>query len=140
VRERAANDGHAEVVHMTPVTQGRGSIAPAMARRIEIWPVGRLIPYVKNPRTHSEEQVAQIAASIIEFGFTAPILVASDAGILAGHGRLLAARKLGLTEVPVVPLDHLSETQRRAYIIADNQLALNAGWDEELLRVELQAL
>jgi ParB-like chromosome segregation protein Spo0J len=84
--------------------------------------------------------VAQIAASIIEFGFTAPILVASDAGILAGHGRLLAARKLGLTEVPVVPLDHLSETQRRAYIIADNQLALNAGWDEELLRVELQAL
>lgn len=125
---------------MTPVTQGRGSIAPAMARRIEIWPVGRLIPYVKNPRTHSEEQVAQIAASIIEFGFTAPILVASDAGILAGHGRLLAARKLGLTEVPAVPLDHLSETQRRAYIIADNQLALNAEWDEGLLRVELAAL
>lgn len=84
---------------MTPVTQGRSSIAPAMARRIEIWPVGRLIPYVKNPRTHSEEQVAQIAASIVEFGFTAPILVASDAGILAGHGRLLAVRKLGLSEV-----------------------------------------
>jgi ParB-like chromosome segregation protein Spo0J len=125
---------------MTQVTQRRSSILPAMARRIEIWPVDRLIPYVKNPRMHSEEQVAQIAASIVEFGFTAPILVASDAGILAGHGRLLAAQKLGLPEVPVVPLDHLSETQRKAYIIADNQLALNAGWNLELLRGELESL
>ena len=125
---------------MTQLTQRRSSITPALARRIEIWPLDRLIPYVKNPRTHSEEQVAQIAASIIEFGFTAPILVASDAGILAGHGRLLAARKLGLPEVPVVVLDHLSETQRRAYVIADNQLALNAGWNLELLRGELESL
>jgi ParB-like chromosome segregation protein Spo0J len=85
-----------------------------MARRIEVWPIERLVPYARNARTHSPEQVAQIAASIVEFGFNAPILVASDAGIVAGHGRLLAARKLGLAEVPVVVLDHLSETQRRA--------------------------
>jgi len=125
---------------MTPTTQGRGSIAPAMARRIELWPLDRLVPYARNPRTHTPEQVAQIAASIVEFGFTAPILVASDRGILAGHGRLLAARKLGLAEVPVVVLDHLSETQRRAYVIADNQLTLNAGWNVEMLRVELESL
>ncbi len=86
-----------------------------MARRIEIWPVGRLVPYAWNARTHSDAQVAQIAASIAEFGFNAPILVDSNAGIVAGHGRLLAARKLGLPEVPVVVLDHLSDTQRRAY-------------------------
>jgi DNA modification methylase len=116
------------------------SVVPQMARRIEIWPVDRLIPYVRNARTHSAEQVAQIAASIVEFGFNAPILVASDAGIVAGHGRLLAARKLGLVEVPVVVLDHLSETQRRAYIIADNKLALNAGWDEKVLAAELRGL
>jgi ParB-like chromosome segregation protein Spo0J len=116
------------------------SIAPQMARRIEIWAVDRLLPYARNPRTHSPEQVTQIAASIVEFGFTAPILVDSNAGILAGHGRLLAARKLGLTEVPVVVLDHLTATQRRAYIIADNQLALNAGWNLEMLRVELESL
>jgi ParB-like chromosome segregation protein Spo0J len=112
---------------MTPVTPGRSLLVPAMARRIEIWPVERLVPYARNPRTHTPEQVAQIAASIVEFGFTAPILVTTDSGILAGHGRLLAARKLGLAEVPVVVLDRLSETQRRAYVIADNQLALNAG-------------
>jgi DNA modification methylase len=111
-----------------------------MARRIEVWPIERLVPYARNARTHSPEQVAQIAASIVEFGFNAPILVASDAGIVAGHGRLLAARKLGLAEVPVVVLDHLSETQRRAYIIADNRLALNAGWDEKVLAAELREL
>jgi hypothetical protein len=115
-------------------------IAPAMARRIEIWPVERLVPYARNARTHSDEQVAQIAASIVEFGFNSPILMASDAGIVAGHGRLLAARKLGLAEVPVVVLDHLSEIQRRAYLIADNRLSLNAGWDEELLAQELAEL
>src|SRR5438477_11772285 len=115
-------------------------LQPAMARRIEIWPVDRLVPYARNARTHSPEQVAQIAASIIEFGFNAPILVASDAGIVAGHGRLLAAQKLGLGEVPAVVLDHLSETQRRAYIIADNKLALNAGWDERVLAAEVRDL
>ena len=112
----------------------------SMARRIELWPLDRLVPYARNARTHSPEQIAQIAASIVEFGFNAPILVASDAGIVAGHGRLLAARKLGLAECPVVVLDHLSETQRRAYIIADNKLALNAGWDEKVLAAELREL
>ncbi len=116
------------------------SITPALARRIELWPTDRLRPYAKNARTHSPEQVAQIAASIAEFGFNAPILVDSNDGIIAGHGRLLAARKLGLAEVPVVVLDHLSETQRRAYIIADNKLALNAGWDERVLAAELRDL
>ncbi len=111
-----------------------------MARRIEIWPIDRLVPYARNARTHSPEQIAQIAASIMEFGFTNPILVDSKAGIIAGHGRLLAARKLGLAEVPVVVLDYLSETQRRAYIIADNKLAINAGWDEKVLAAELREL
>ena len=116
------------------------SIIPTLARRIEIWLTDRLVPYAKNARTHSPEQVAQIAASIAEFGFNAPILVDSNAGIIAGHGRLLAARKLGLAEVPVVVLDHLSENQRRAYVLADNKLALNAGWDEKVLAAELRDL
>ena len=115
-------------------------LTPAMARHIEIWPTGRLVPYAKNARTHSPEQVSQIAASIVEFGFVNPILVDSTDGIIAGHGRLLAARKLGLAEVPVVVLGHLSEIQRRAYIVADNQLALNAGWNDELLRGALESL
>ena len=115
-------------------------ITPAMARRIELWPVERLVPYATNARTHSAEQVAQIAASIAEFGFVNPILVDTNAGLIAGHGRLLAARNLGISAVPVIVLDHLTETQRRAYIIADNKLAMNAGWDEELLRVELESL
>jgi DNA modification methylase len=116
------------------------SIAPAMAKRIELWPVKRLVPYSRNARTHSDEQVAQIAASIVEFGFTNPLLVDSRDGIVAGHGRLLAAKKLGLAEVPVIVLDHLSETQRQAYLLADNRLALSAGWNEELLAEELAAL
>ena len=111
-----------------------------VAKLIEMWLVERLVPWAKNPRTHSDAQVAQIAASIAEFGFNNPILVDTQAGIIAGHGRLLAARKLGLTEVPVIVLDHLTEAQKRAYIIADNQLALNAGWDDELLREQLAAL
>lgn len=112
----------------------------AMAKRIELWPVDRLRPYERNARTHSAEQVAQIAASIVEFGFTNPILVDSNDGIIAGHGRLTAAQELGLRTVPVVVLDHLSDRQRKAYILADNQLALNAGWDTDLLRGELQDL
>jgi len=111
-----------------------------MAERIERWPVERLIPYARNARTHSDEQVAQIAASIVEFGFNSPILVDSNSGIVAGHGRLLAAKKLGLNEVPVIVLDHLSEIQRRAYLLADNRLALNAGWNDELLAEELAAI
>jgi len=107
---------------------------------IERWPLERLIPYARNPRTHTEEQVAQIAASIAEFGFVNPVLVGADGVIVAGHARVMAARKLGMTEAPVIVLDHLSETQRRALVIADNRLAQNAGWDEEMLRVELEAL
>ena len=116
------------------------TVTPAMASRIEMWPLDRLKPYQRNARTHSDAQVAQIAASIVEFGFTAPLLVSEDGGILAGHGRLAAARKLDLDAVPVVVLDHLTPTQRRAYILADNQLALQAGWDQELLAVELADL
>ena len=119
---------------------GLNSHVPPMAQRIELWPIDRLIPFARNPRTHSDAQVAQIARSIEEFGFNNPILVDTKDGIIAGHGRLLAARKLKRTEVPVIVLDHLTEAQKRAYIIADNQLALNAGWDEELLRAELAAL
>ena len=112
----------------------------SMAKHIELWLIDKLIPWARNPRTHSEAQIAQIAASIAEFGFNNPILVDTKAGIIAGHGRLLAARKLGLKEVPVIVLDHLTEAQKRAYIIADNQLALNAGWDDELLGIELASL
>jgi len=108
--------------------------------QVVTWPVDRLIPYARNARTHSDEQVAQIAASIAEFGWTNPILAGSDGIIIGGHARLLAARKLGMTEVPVIVLDHLTETQRRALVLADNRLALNAGWDEEMLRVELESI
>lgn len=99
-----------------------------------------LIPYVNNSRTHSDEQVAQIAASIKEFGFTNPVLIDGDGGIIAGHGRVMAARKLDLDEVPCIVLSHLSEAQKKAYIIADNQLPLNAGWDLDMLRVEIENL
>ena len=102
--------------------------------------VSELIPYVNNSRTHSDEQVAQIAASIKEFGWTNPILVDGDNGIIAGHGRLMAARKLGHKEVPTIELKDLTETQKKAYIIADNRLALNAGWDNEMLTIELNDL
>jgi DNA modification methylase len=108
--------------------------------QIAQWPVDRLIPYARNSRTHSEEQVAQIAASIAEFGFVNPILVGADGTIVAGHARLAAARKLKLADVPVIVLDHLSATQRRALVLADNRLAMSAGWDEEMLRVELESL
>ena len=100
-------------------------------------PVDKLIPYINNSRTHSDEQIAQIASSIKEFGWTNPILVDGENGIIAGHGRLMAARKLGYTEVPTIELKDLTETQRKAYIIADNKLALSAGWDNEMLRLEL---
>jgi DNA modification methylase len=103
-------------------------------------PLGELIPYARNPRTHSDAQVAQIAASIREFGWTNPVLVDGGNGIIAGHGRVLAARTLGLERVPVIELAHMTEAQKRAYVLADNQLALNAGWDDELLRLELADL
>jgi DNA modification methylase len=110
------------------------------ALQIALRPLGELIPYARNPRTHSDAQVAQIAASIREFGWTVPVLVDGANGIIAGHGRVLAARKLGLDRVPVIELAHMSEAQKRAYVVADNRLALNAGWDEALLRLELADL
>ena len=109
-------------------------------RNIEHWPLERLIPHARNARTHSEEQVAQIAGSIAEFGFVNPVLVGDDGVIVAGHGRVMAARKLGLSEVPVIVLSHLTPTQRRALMIADNQIATNAGWNDEMLAAELAAL
>src|ERR1017187_2039678 len=111
-----------------------------LAIQIEHWPVDRLIPSDGNPRMHSPEQVAQIAASIGEFGFVNPILVGPEGGLIAGEGRLRAARTQGMREVPVIVLKHLSAAQRRALAIADNRLALNAGWDEEMLREQLAAL
>src|SRR5215469_15924550 len=110
-------------VRPNPPVEDGPRLSPALARRIEIWSVDRLVPYARNARTHSATQVAEIAGSIAEFGFNAPILVDRNSGIVAGHGRLLAARQLGLTEVPVVILDHLSDTQRRAYILADNRIS-----------------
>ncbi|MEW8420109.1 MAG: site-specific DNA-methyltransferase [Candidatus Thiodiazotropha endolucinida] len=107
---------------------------------VEHWPLQRLIPYARNARTHEEDQVSQIAGSIAEFGFVNPILVGNDNVIIAGHGRLMAAQQLGLNEVPVIVLAHLSEAQRKALVIADNKIAENAGWDEELLKLELADL
>jgi ParB-like chromosome segregation protein Spo0J len=100
-------------------------------------PIDLLIPYAKNARVHDEAQIAQIAGSIKEFGFNNPILIDKDNGIIAGHGRVMAARKLGLTEVPTILLDHLNETQRKAYILADNRIAINSTWDNEMLSLEL---
>ncbi len=108
--------------------------------QVESWSVDRLIPYARNARTHSEIQLKQIAASIAEFGFNNPVLADPDGGIIAGHGRILAARTLGLSYVPVIVLSHLTENQKRAFRLADNKLALNAGWDVDLLRLELKAL
>ena len=111
-----------------------------LVEAIEKWPLDRLLPYAANARTHSETQVAQLAGSIAEFGFNVPVLVDERGVLIAGHGRLLAARHLGLAEVPVIRLDHLTDAQARAYRLADNQLALNAGWDDELLAAELARL
>ncbi len=110
------------------------------ADRVERWALDRLVPYARNARTHSAGQVAQIAASVREWGWTVPVLVDEAGMLIAGHGRVLAARKLGLAEVPVMVARGWSEAQKRAYVLADNKLALNAGWDEDLLRVELADL
>jgi site-specific DNA-methyltransferase (adenine-specific) len=110
------------------------------AKQIKWESVDKLIPYAKNARTHSDEQVAQIAGSIKEFGFNNPILVDKDNSVIAGHGRLMAARKLGMDKVPVVELNHLTESQRKAYVLADNRIALNSGWDTSMLSLELQDL
>jgi len=114
--------------------------AHALPVKIRHWPLARLKPYARNARTHTEDQVRQVAESIRQFGFTNPILVDTKDGILAGHCRLRAADYLSLAKVPVIVLDHLSEAQKRAYILADNKLALNAGWNEQLLAEELVTL
>jgi ParB-like nuclease domain len=111
-----------------------------MRIEIEYRAVDDLIPYIRNSRTHNEEQIAQIAGSIAAFGFVNPIIIGGDDVVIAGHGRLLAARKLQLEEVPCISLEHLSEAERRALVIADNRIAENAGWDEQMLKAELAAL
>src|SRR5258708_475759 len=108
--------------------------------KIVSWPIERLIPHARNARLHSQVQVAQIAASIAEFGFNTPIRAGPKGDIIAGHARVLAAQKPAYTLVPVIVLDHLTENQKRAFMLADNKLALNAGWDLEMLRLELEAL
>lgn len=109
-------------------------------KTIEQIPLKKLTPYARNSRVHSEIQVAQLASSIKEFGFTNPVLITDECDIIAGHGRVLAAKKLGLDEVPCIRLSHLTEHQRRAYVIADNQLALNASWNFDMLSVEIDEL
>ena len=111
-----------------------------MALTIAYKKIKELIPYCNNSRTHSDEQVLQIASSIKEFGFTNPVLIDGQGGIIAGHGRIMAAQKLKIDEVPTITLSGLSEAQKKAYIIADNKLALNSGWDDELLKIELEQL
>ncbi|MBA3324478.1 MAG: ParB N-terminal domain-containing protein [Rhodobacteraceae bacterium] len=118
----------------------RAGVAEGAGLRLEHRAIESLIPYARNARTHSEAQVALIAGSIREFGFTNPVLVDGANGVIAGHGRALAARKLGLTRVPVIELAHLSAAQRRAYVLADNKLAERAGWDEALLALEVGEL
>jgi ParB-like chromosome segregation protein Spo0J len=120
----------------------KSKIEATGSERLEIkyLPIDALVPYSRNPRTHSEEQVAQIAASIREFGFTNPILIDGKNGIIAGHGRFAAAKELGLDQIPCIDLSHLTEEQRRALVIADNKIALNGGWNDELLRLELTDL
>ena len=122
----------------TPATRARARARdgsenqrPWPADKVERWSIDRLIPYARNARTHSDAQIAQIAGSIREFGFTNPVLIDEKGGIIAGHGRVLGARQLDMTQVPTITLTGLSEAQRRAYVIADNKLALNAGWDPE---------
>jgi DNA modification methylase len=115
-------------------------ISKPIANRLELRDTESLIPSARNARTHSESQIAEIAGSIVAFGFMVPVLVDSEGNIIAGHGRVLAARKLKLERLPVIVADHLSEGEKRAYAIADNKIAMNAGWDEELLRVELESL
>jgi ParB/RepB/Spo0J family partition protein len=127
-------------VEISGDTAGGREFMTNLKIEIESWPVDRLTLSDANPRTHTPEQVAQIAASIQEFGFVNPILVGADGKIIAGEGRFRAAQTLGMRKVPVIKLDHLSQIQRRALAIADNQLALNAGWDEQILRDQLAAL
>ena len=139
---------HARAVKLTTKSRGTRAASRTSFRiggahlpgRIQQWPLDRLKPFAKNPRRHSPQQVNRLVASMLEYGFTSPILVDGKGGIVAGHGRLLAARKLGLELVPVIELAHLTEIQRRAYLLADNKLALDADWDDALLLEQLTEL
>jgi len=139
-RARASDDTPKALATGTAGATSTTDSSVRLPGKLEHWPIDRLRPYDRNPRTHSPEQVTKIAASLVEYGWTSPVLVDENAGILAGHGRLLAARELGMKTVPVIELTHLTEAQKRAYLIADNRLALDADWDEELLAAELRAL
>src|ERR1700751_2712702 len=127
---------------MNPNSGGHGAEASTGSGGLELcrWPIERLVPSARNARTHSDAQVAEIAGSIRAFGFTNPILVGADGDLVAGHGRLAAARQLGLAEVPVIVLSHLTEMQRRQLVLADNRIAMNAGWDMKMLSLELRDL
>ena len=107
---------------------------------MKLVPIGKLVPYVNNARTHSQGQITKLRSSLREFGFINPVIIDSNYGVIAGHGRILAAKDEGITEVPCVLEDYLTEAQKKAYIIADNRFALDAGWDEELLRIEIESL
>ena len=107
---------------------------------MQLVPIAKLVPYVNNARTHSPEQITKLRSSLREFGFINPVIIDRAFNVIAGHGRILAAKEEGITEVPCVFADHLSEAQKKAYIIADNRMAMDAGWDEELLRVEIESL
>ena len=107
---------------------------------MQIVPIAKLVPYVNNARTHSPEQITKLRSSLREFGFINPVIIDREFNVIAGHGRILAAKEEGITEVPCVFADHLTEAQKKAYIIADNRMAMDAGWDEELLRVEIESL
>src|SRR5699024_12620146 len=109
-------------------------------KEMKLVDIEKLVPYVNNARTHSQEQINKLRSSIREFGFINPVIIDKDYGVIAGHGRMLAAKEEGIKEVPCVFADHLTEAQKKAYIIADNRMAMDAGWDEELLRVEIEAL
>ena len=113
---------------------------PKMTSEMKLVPVGKLVPYVNNARTHSPEQIMKLRSSLREFGFVNPVIIDRDFNVIAGHGRLLAAKEEGIAEIPCVFADHLTEAQKKAYILADNRMAMDAGWDEELLRVEIEAL
>ena len=113
---------------------------PKTTTEMQLVPIAKLVPYVNNARTHSPEQITKLRSSLREFGFINPVIIDRDFNVIAGHGRILAAKEEGIAEVPCVFADHLSEAQKKAYIIADNRMAMDAGWDEELLRVELVSL
>lgn len=134
--------GHNQLIALQTAEENHGAVGVLNMSELQVCyrKVAELIPYAANSRTHSDAQVAQIAASIKQFKFTNPILIDGDNSIIAGHGRLLAARKLGMDEVPTIVLDHLSKAQQRALVIADNQLALNAGWDMDMLKAEIEDL